>query len=916
MEQPDEPRRQVLQKRQEQAHVAHKQAGVSVPAPRGSLPRPRARWALATSLAVAWIHVASNPISSPLQPGISSSSSGGGGGDGGSIPFSKRNAKKCSNLNTSVKAANRTAVTGRVPFHSQSTLATSARRSQISRGFASSSKDALPTDTSAALPESVSQSQGEASKQDSDTRWTSRQNRQEQANQAAELSNAQDINTLMRHPALLDNIKAPRHPIVLCHGLYGFDVRGPFWGLEIHYWATVLDILRKKVGAEVIVCGVPGTGAIADRAQALHSFLASPEAGVRGKPLNFIGHSMGGLDARYLISVIKPAPEEYLPVSLTTLNAPHRGSPFMDWCNANVGTGNDRVEAEIREARAHHRALGTHERKELATDLGRQAEDATHGPKGGEKEDFSDHVVEKPPFSLKTPIFVRPTQTKKYKSKDIEGAEGIVEESAAGATSELAKEATSAPFTEGDARKRKRKSSSLFDFSAFTGALSSIGGFFSSYMLSILDQPAYAMLSTRYMAHVFNPTVPNSRDVAYFSVASRKRSLPIYHPLWLPKLILDAAAESRSLGGERDGSADALGGRLQGNDGLVSVESAKWGTFIGVVDGCDHWDLRGGGAPRWASKAAQSTANKGVAAVAAAASESDAGRHDSSKEAKNSRGKKESSWIDINRIIGSLLSKRDGVTESNKVAKTDASVEGSKNDVNDRRAQEEKNIKDDGKPGLVDEVATWISDRLPERDTERHAAAERAADDDYTEQWQLWTKKVQQQASDSRSGSPGSTAAASFVQSTGKDSSSVSSSVSTPQSPPTTPTQHAHTPSPDELAAMRLRVKLRRDAAWEEELGHDDRARELRRELAWHRAEWDRAAASGASGKQQSEGVAAASRYPGRRELDWDAHMKHRNRDARLQSSASQSQSPHVKTADDLERFWIALCRHLWSHGY
>ena len=84
-----------------------------------------------------------------------------------------------------------------------------------------------------------------------------------------------------------------------------------------------------------IVRGVPGTGAIADRAQALHDYLKGPEAGVRGKPLNFVGHSMGGLDARYLISILQPAPEEYIPLSLTTLNAPHRGSPFMDWCMVN-----------------------------------------------------------------------------------------------------------------------------------------------------------------------------------------------------------------------------------------------------------------------------------------------------------------------------------------------------------------------------------------------------------------------------------------------------------------------------------------------------------------------------------------------------------------------------------------------------
>ncbi len=66
-------------------------------------------------------------------------------------------------------------------------------------------------------------------------------------------------------------------------------------------------------------------------------------------------------------------------------------------------------------------------------------------------------------------------------------------------------------------------------------------------------------------------------------------------PALAAKLILDAAAESRTAGGEIDGSADALGGADQGNDGLVSVESAKWGEFLGVMEGCDHWDMRGGG---------------------------------------------------------------------------------------------------------------------------------------------------------------------------------------------------------------------------------------------------------------------------------------------------------------------------------
>jgi len=30
-----------------------------------------------------------------------------------------------------------------------------------------------------------------------------------------------------------------------------------------------------------------------------------------------------------------------------------------------------------------------------------------------------------------------------------------------------------------------------------------------------------------------------------------------------------------------------------GNDGLVTVQSSKWGEFLGTMEGCDHWEIRG-----------------------------------------------------------------------------------------------------------------------------------------------------------------------------------------------------------------------------------------------------------------------------------------------------------------------------------
>ena len=86
-------------------------------------------------------------------------------------------------------------------------------------------------------------------------------------------------------------------------------------------------------------------------------------------------------------------------------------------------------------------------------------------------------------------------------------------------------------------------------------------------------------LCTDYMTEIFNPATPNVDDVYYQSWAAKaKTSCPsvVLQPTWLILL----AAEG-------------------GNDGLVSVDSAKWGKFRGVQDaawyspGCDHLNMVG-----------------------------------------------------------------------------------------------------------------------------------------------------------------------------------------------------------------------------------------------------------------------------------------------------------------------------------
>lgn len=141
-----------------------------------------------------------------------------------------------------------------------------------------------------------------------------------------------EITRLMADPTLFKpSFQAPRNVIVLCHGLYGFSTATPiplFPSLKLHYWASVLEVLREKLGCKVMVVGVKGTGSIQERALEMDAWLK--EKLPKGTGVNFVAHSMGGLDCRYLITHLKP--ETYTPLSLTMIGTPNRGSPFMDWC--------------------------------------------------------------------------------------------------------------------------------------------------------------------------------------------------------------------------------------------------------------------------------------------------------------------------------------------------------------------------------------------------------------------------------------------------------------------------------------------------------------------------------------------------------------------------------------------------------
>jgi triacylglycerol esterase/lipase EstA (alpha/beta hydrolase family) len=102
-----------------------------------------------------------------------------------------------------------------------------------------------------------------------------------------------DVETIKKQSQsgpITPNYIAPREPIVLCHGLFGFDIRGPekIPALQFHYWSGVEDTLA-KLGAKIIVTKVPQAGSIWERSQALHAILKSI---LVGKNVNFVAHSM------------------------------------------------------------------------------------------------------------------------------------------------------------------------------------------------------------------------------------------------------------------------------------------------------------------------------------------------------------------------------------------------------------------------------------------------------------------------------------------------------------------------------------------------------------------------------------------------------------------------------------------------
>jgi triacylglycerol lipase len=119
-------------------------------------------------------------------------------------------------------------------------------------------------------------------------------------------------------------------PIVLAHGLGGFTRIGVGPVTLATYFRGIPQAMESS-GNRVLVTRVPPLAGSDRRAQRLGEQIQQ-EFG--DQPVHLIGHSMGGLDSRRLLS--DPAWRRRI-LSVTTIGTPHLGSSLADFAKLRVG---------------------------------------------------------------------------------------------------------------------------------------------------------------------------------------------------------------------------------------------------------------------------------------------------------------------------------------------------------------------------------------------------------------------------------------------------------------------------------------------------------------------------------------------------------------------------------------------------
>ena len=131
----------------------------------------------------------------------------------------------------------------------------------------------------------------------------------------------------MDGPRPLRARRVTRYPLVFCHGMLAFSAIKMRMPENLNSFASLAQSLRDR-GFRALFPQVAPTSGIVERANQLRDQILR----WTDQPVNLIAHSMGGMDARYLITHLGMADRVR---SLTTISTAHRGTPLADWFIAN-----------------------------------------------------------------------------------------------------------------------------------------------------------------------------------------------------------------------------------------------------------------------------------------------------------------------------------------------------------------------------------------------------------------------------------------------------------------------------------------------------------------------------------------------------------------------------------------------------
>jgi triacylglycerol lipase len=126
---------------------------------------------------------------------------------------------------------------------------------------------------------------------------------------------------LRRWPVVEPGDHGPTLPVVLVHGLFGFDHIG-MPGAKLHYFRGIASHLE-ALGCHAHAVRLPGAASVPERAQ----ILADKLAALPHDRVDVIAHSLGGLDARFALARLGLASRVR---ALVTVGTPHRGTPLAD----------------------------------------------------------------------------------------------------------------------------------------------------------------------------------------------------------------------------------------------------------------------------------------------------------------------------------------------------------------------------------------------------------------------------------------------------------------------------------------------------------------------------------------------------------------------------------------------------------